>query len=70
MVPVAVPPTEASIFTFFKGAGPEEGVAVTETERVLSVTVQPEGHWYPVSPTLFIQVDGFDGVDAEQVPSH
>lgn len=47
MVPVAVPPTDASTFTFFKGAGPEEGVAVTETEMVLSagfVAVQPVEH--------------------------
>ena len=44
MVPVAVPPTFAVICTFFRGAFPEEGFAVTETERVLFVTVQPEGH--------------------------
>lgn len=58
MVPVAVPPTEASIFTFFKGAGPEDGVAVTETERVLSAgAVQPPPQTTPVSPTLLAHVE-------------
>lgn len=57
MVPVAVPPTDASICTFFKGALPEEGFAVTVTERVLSGgAVQPEPHIYPVSPTLLAHV--------------
>lgn len=57
MSPMAVPLTDASTCTFFKGALPEEGVAMTETERVLlGGAVQLPPQTFPVSPTLLVQV--------------
>lgn len=58
MVPVAVPPTDASICTFLRGALPEEGFAVIATERVLSGgAVQLPPQTFPVSPTLLAHVE-------------